>query len=203
MPVNLKKKPTAINHSELPFSEGCNNQWLAQQSGNTKSLSPELISWLFDKNSLTQRLQSCAEHFEVIVLREGKAIISAGEQSLFSPAENISSREVLLMCDGRPQVYARTLIPRHTLDYADSLLKTLGNTSLGEVLFRAGNMQRQAFETTSFSTTSTMAQFSKSINLEAEHDLWARRSIFTLDGQALMVSEVFLPNSYAYQEAVK
>lgn len=203
MLVNLKTTVTAINQSTLPFNNGCSNQWFRQESDNTKLLSARLTSWLFDENSLTQRLISHCDHFEVIVLREGIATVTEDEQRLFKQDANIRSREVLLMCDGEPQVYARTLIPQSTLDYADSLLKSLGNTSLGEVLFQADNMQRQPIETTEFSLGSSMSKFAQSLNLNVDRSLWARRSIFTLDNNPLMVSEVFLPNSYAYAEASK
>lgn len=201
--MNLKTTATTINPSTLPFSKGCTNKWSLQESDSTKALPKRLISWLFDERSLTQRLISHCEHFEVIVLREGNAIVAPDEQHLFQQARQINSREVLLMCDGKPQVYARTLIPQVTLEHANSLLKTLGNTSLGEVLFSADNMQRQAIEITEFSQTSSMANFASSLDLNVEHSLWARRSIFTLDNNPLMVSEVFLPDSYAYEKAVK
>ena len=187
--------------SDLPFTDGCSNHWFAKSSGNTDTLAPVLTSWLFDNGSLTQRLQTHCKHFEVIVLREGLANIAPLEQPLFNRAVGINSREVLLVCDGQPQVYARTLIPQGTLAYANRLLTSLGNTSLGEVLFRAENMQRQQIQTTSFTHDSDMTRFATALTTQPTHTLWARRSIFTLDDNPLMVSEVFLPGSYAYLEA--
>lgn len=198
--MNLKTSPIAIHPSVLPFRHGCNNLWVTKQNQEAHNLSSELLSWLFDEHSLTQRLCAIATTFEVVVLREGPASISDAELQLFATHEGLNSREVLLLCDGQPQVYARTLIPQTTLEHANSLLKTLGNKSLGEVLFRDKSMQRQAIEITSFSKDSTMADFAQSLSLEVTHPLWARRSIFTLNDNPLMVSEVFLPNSYAYQK---
>jgi len=203
MPVNLKTIIAAVCPNQLPFKDGCANQWYERQSGNTDALSQELISWLYDQDSLTQRLQSHCQQFEVMVLRETDAVVTAAEQQLFNPGEVIRSREVLLLCDGQPHVYARTLIPKTTLDYANNLLKKLGNTSLGEVLFRADDMKRQPIETTSFSSSSSMSRFATALTLTPQHPLWARRSIFILEGNPLLVSEVFLPHSYAYSKGIE
>jgi len=205
--VNPKISSTLPCHALLPFEKGCFNRWFNRESGNINALPDSLTSWLFDEKSLTKRLQSQCEHFEVKVLREGSAQVAPHEHQLFSSefsGDNaaISSREVLLICDGQPQVYARTLIPKKTLNHAKQLLTTLGNNSLGSVLFRADNMQRKTIETTYFPPDSDMARFAKQLNLTSDQPLWARRSIFTLDGYPLMVSEVFLPHSYAYAEAL-
>jgi len=205
--VNLITCSTLLGDTPLPFEKGCFNQWFDRESGNTNALTDSLTSWLFDEKSLTKRLQAHSNHFEVKVLREGSAQVSPHERQLFSNdlfTENaaINSREVLLICDGQPQVYARTLIPPATLAHAENLLTTLGNASLGSVLFHADNMQRQAIETTSFAADSSMMAFANQLHLTCQSPLWARRSIFTLDGYPLMVSEVFLPNSYAYDEVI-
>lgn len=196
--MNLKTNPTLATFSILPFEHGCHNLWLTRDSSNISHLDDELVSWLFDQDSLTQRLQSHCKHFQVRVLREGLAQVSPQEQQLFPACDAIYSREVLLICDGKPQVYARTLIPQTTLSYANSLLRDIGNTSLGEVLFRAKNMQRHAIEITEFEQNSIMAKFANELTGTAPHPLWARRSMFTLDDNPLNVSEVFLPGSFAY-----
>jgi len=203
MLVNLKTPLPTICHNELPFNLGCTNQWFNQQSAITNTRSHQLDDWLFDQGSLTQRLQSHCDTFEVLVLREGISDISLQERALFTGSDIINSREVLLLCDGQPQVYARTLIPQNTLQYANALLKTLGNKSLGEVLFSAKNMQRQPIEITSFDQDSAITTLASALSLQQEHPLWARRSMFTLDQYPLLVSEVFLPKSYPYTTETK
>lgn len=104
-----------------------------------------------------------------------------------------------MVCDGIPQVYARSLIPDNTLDATNIGLKELGNDSLGHILFQAPHAQRGAIETASFDSESTIAQLANQLNLPVCHDLWGRRSLFNLQQYPLLVSEVFLPGALAYQ----
>ena len=199
--VNLKK---LTDHS-LPFMQGCNNQWLTALDQQVSLLPNILKNWLFDQHSLSQRLTEKCGKFSVQLLRQGPATLADNEQHIFAshlrqPAHDMTSREVLLLCDDVPQVYARTLIPQATLEIANNKLQHLGNTSLGEVLFQSSNMQRGTIEVSEFTQSSSIAQFCQQLGLTSSQNLWARRSMFRLDNQPLMVSEIFLPGAFAYNE---
>ena len=199
--VNLNK----LAQHNLPFLNGCDNHWLNAKTEEVRALPSHLQHWLLDKNSLTQRLIAQCQQFSVQVLRKELATLANNEQHLFDMQttclnNSITSREVLLLCDLIPQVYARTLIPVGTMNYTRTQLQDLGNTSLGEVLFQSPNMRRGEIEVTSFAVDSDMAKFCQHLALPCGHILWARRSMFYLDDHPLMVSEVFLPNAFAYSE---
>lgn len=193
--------PFNLNQLTLPFKKGCDNQWLSETSPQCQQLSPTLSNWLFDRGSLTARLKQQAKDFSVVILRSASCTISPQEQLLFPDCGMpLSCREVLLVCDGIPQVYARSLIPNNTLDSSEIGLKQLGNNSLGQILFQAPHAQRGAIEVTRFEPHSSMALFAEQLELPVNHDLWGRRSLFNLRQYPLLVSEVFLPGSRAYQE---
>ncbi|NRA59830.1 MAG: chorismate lyase [Psychrobium sp.] len=199
--MNLNK----LAQHALPFVNGCNNHWLNAKTVEVRALPSHLQHWLLDKNSLTQRLIAQCQQFSVQVLQKKLATLANNEQHLFDMQttclnNSITSREVLLLCDLIPQVYARTLIPEQTMHYANNQLQHLGNTSLGEVLFQSPNMRRGDIEVTSFAVDSDMAKFCQPLALPCEHVLWARRSMFYLDDHPLMVSEVFLPGAFAYND---
>lgn len=190
-----------INQLTLPFPYGCNSQWLKESELGMPNLPRSLASWLFDRDSLTTRLTSHCDVFSVVVLNSGACDISPAEQLLFPDIEMpLNCREVLLLCDGVPQVYARSLIPSQALEQSDIGLKKLGNNSLGQVLFQAPQAQRGPIEVSQFNQCSSIANLASQLNLTPTQSLWGRRSLFTLQHYPLLVSEIFLPSALAYQE---
>ncbi len=169
------------------------------------SLPENVQGWLLDPNSLTARLKSHCQQFRVELLgqrvepcqeNEAVALIPKGEQVLV--------REVLLFCDDKPQVFARSLLPLSSLTGSEQALANLGTQSLGQVLFNNPSLERQTIEVAKFDTNSAVAALAKKLHLSALHqkNLWGRRSIFVLENKPLMVAEVFLPEAFAYQSNV-
>ena len=163
-------------------------------------ISTTLLNWLLDSGSLTMRLRANCQQFRVELLGqkiqacpdvEANDTIKAGEQVLV--------REVLLYCDEKPQVFARSLLPLSSLTGAEQALANLGTQSLGQVLFNSPSLERQAIEVAEFDQNSSVAQLAKDLALKVENNLWGRRSIFVLENKPLMVAEVFLPEAFAYQ----
>jgi chorismate--pyruvate lyase len=171
------------------------------QLPETLSLAENTQHWLLDQGSLTARLKSCCENFTVQVLGqkiqacdplEANNDILAGEQVLV--------REVLLFCDGVPQVFARSLLPLSTLTGEQQELAHLGTQSLGQVLFNHPSLSRKRIEVAKFEISSTVHNIVESLQLDVQQPMWGRRSVFVLDDKPLMVAEVFLPGAYAYQK---
>ncbi len=170
-------------------------------------LLPEnLKSWLLDPTSLTARLKSHCHQFRVELLGQRIEICQEGEAVALIPAgEKILVREVLLFCDENPQVFARSLLPLSSLTGAEQALSNLGTQSLGQVLFNNPSLERQTIEVAEFDITSSVGKLAKQIHLSSQpllspENLWGRRSIFVLENKPLMVSEVFLPGAFAYQQ---
>lgn len=178
------------------------SDWL---DANNISLPENLMGWLLDPNSLTARLKSHCQQFRVELL--GQRIESCQESeavSLIPSGEKVLVREVILFCDDKPQVFARSLLPLSSLTGEEQALANLGTQSLGQVLFNTPSLKREAIEVASFDQSSSVAKMTKQLGLTTyatanEEKLWGRRSIFILEGKPLMVSEVFLPGAFAYQ----
>jgi len=99
-------------------------------------------------------------------------------------------REVQLMCNGFPWVYARSVIPASTCTGQLRHLRVLGNKSLGSLLFRHPGLERSPFQLALVSGDSAALP----MHLQHRGDSWARRSRFKLKGKKIMVSETFLPS---------
>lgn len=168
-------------------------------------LHDNLKRWLLDPNSLTARLKSHCHQFRVELLGQRVEVCQENEAvALISHGEKVLVREVLLYCDDKPQVFARSLLPLSSLTGTERALANLGTQSLGQVLFNNPSLERQAIEVAEFDATSTVVKMAKELTLfdesnASKNSLWGRRSIFVLEGKPLMVAEVFLPGAIAYQ----
>ncbi len=161
---------------------------------STPTASAALNDWLFDHNSLTQRLtQLCRTSFIVQVLAEGWQTLAEDECQALNIAPNSCGwvREVLL-CDGtQPWVFARSVASQAALQASDFDISQLGTRSLGEILF-----SHQAFSRGAMYICQMPCQ---QLATQAQHyadqhsQLWARRSCFSNKGLAVLVAEVFLP----------
>ncbi len=165
-------------------------------------LNVHLLNWLIDPSSLTARLKQQSLHFRVEVLgqrieschvEEASDDIQAGDQVLV--------REVLLYCDDKPHVFARSLLPLTSLTGEEQQLAHLGTQSLGQVIFNNPELQRKNIQVAPFEQNSSVACLSTHLKLPVYTPLWGRRSTFMLHDKPLMVAEVFLPDAHAYQQA--
>lgn len=167
----------------------------------TSQLNLYLQDWLLDPSSLTARLKKHCKEFRVQVLGQSIEDCSPEEsnEDIIS-GEKVLVREVLLFCDDKPQVFARSLLPLRSLTGNEKQLAELGSQSLGQVLFNHPNLKRKGIEVASFDNHSTVTKLANYYQLSYSSLLWGRRSVFVVDEKPLMVAEVFLPHSFAYQK---
>ena len=186
-----------MNQSHPLFPITINTTW---QSPVSVSLNEHLLSWLLDPSSLTARLSECCKHFRVEVLGQEIQLCSLEESTTdIDVAEQVLVREVLLFCDDIPQVFARSLLPLKSLTGEEQELAHLGNKSLGQVLFSKKNLHRKCIEISAFHQSSAVSALARHLELPSQTQLWGRRSTFMLHDKPLIVSEIFLPNAFAYQ----
>ena len=156
-----------------------------------------LRPWLSDSGSLTARIRARSATFEVQVLAQRLARPQPDEAALLGlrRGENAWLREVLLVADGVPVVYARSLLPRHNLRGGWRLFADIGKRPLGAALFADPRIARAALHCRRLDRRDARFRRVRAV-LPAVADqtgLWARRSVFRLRGRALLVCEVFLP----------
>jgi chorismate--pyruvate lyase len=160
-----------------------------------------LLDWLYNPASLTARLKTHCRDFKVEVLFEQP--IPASHCAEFDPMFNANFsecrlRQVLLWCDDQPWVFASTVIPEETLQQNSEWLEKLGNKPLGEALFNNPDVTRGPLSVSAFNLHNQLfqQQRNEAVNYRA---LWGRRSVFNINQAPLAVSEIFLPDSLAYE----
>jgi chorismate--pyruvate lyase len=175
-------------------------RWLPKRRLLTLRIPLGVQSWLFDRDSLTRRVRDlCPGCFRVQVLDEGLARPMFNERRLLSMADHQLAvvRQVQLLCDDQPWVFARTVIPLPTLRGPGGRLALLGDKPLGEMLFANSTMRRFEVQVARILPVHRLFH-AATFNLHSKPvEIWGRRSVFQLHGKPLLVSEVFLPRLLA------
>ena len=154
-------------------------------------------TWLTDHGSLTQRLQARCQGFRVRRLRQGKARPHADERTALAlPAGKLAVvREVLLLCGDTPMVFAHTLVPLESLRGPWQAISGLGHRPLGAALFATPLVRRFPLAYRRLDPRHPLHRAASAATAAAYGPLWARRSLFALQGQPILVTEVFLPQA--------
>lgn len=157
--------------------------------------------WLCDQGSLTARIRAHSQQFSVQVLRQQWLKPGVDEQTALgvSPRHWVWGREVLLVADGIPRIFAHSLLAHTHARGAWRLFARMGNRSLGSALFADPCIIRQplAFRRLDYRhPLYHVALQSAKLEVRDTPYLWARRSLFIRHEQPLMVCEVFLPEVF-------
>jgi len=165
--------------------------WLA----HPHSLPRLLRCWLSDRGSLTQRLKSRCASFRVVPLVTGLARPNPDEYALLGlvPGTRAYVREVILLCDEVPVVFAHSVLPQDSLRGGWNGITRLGSRSLGEALFSDHRIERQPLAYRNLRDSHPLFRAAVAQQPLSTRNLWARRSLFCLNHHPLLVTEVFLP----------
>jgi chorismate lyase len=152
-------------------------------------------SWLQCRGSLTRHIQAQCNDFRVEPVFQSFATVHRDERVVIDlrPGELAMVREVFLYCKYTPVVFAHSVVARKDLRGAWRGLSSLGNRSLGSVLFGNPKITRTPFQFKKLHHRHTLFERACLKLPLKPPGLWARRSLFTLHGQSILVTEVFLP----------
>ena len=165
--------------------------WLAHPFRTPRALR----GWLSDRGSLTRRLKARHADFSVSLVARGLALPFPDEAMALRlrPQAQAYVRDVLLMGGGHIRVFAHSVLPSNGLRGGWSGITRLGTKPLGEALFTNPRVRRLGLTSRRLDARHPLYRAAKRhTGLTAQH-LWARRSMFCLDGRPLLVTEVFLP----------
>lgn len=171
--------------------------WTRCPSLLRRNLPADLADWLLNSGSLTRRLrQQCRSHFQVRILGQGWSRPIADESRVLGLRLGAWAwiREVQLLGDHQPWVFARTLIPADTLRGRGRRLTRLGSRPLGEVLFADPGVRRGPVEIARIAAGHRLHQRAFADCPEPPDLLWGRRSLFWIAERPLLVCEIFLPD---------
>ncbi|HQU99338.1 MAG TPA: chorismate lyase [Nitrosomonas sp.] len=152
--------------------------------------------WLQDRGSLTKRIQNRCNHFFVKPVFQSFSKVYDDELQIIGVRrdELAMVREVFLYCGDTPVVFAHSAVARKNLRGVWRALNGLGNKSLGTMLFSNPRIKRTPLEFKKIRRGHFLYDRACVYLQTKPTYLWARRSLFTLHGQSILVTEVFLPS---------
>lgn len=145
---------------------------------------PLWLPWLTGQGSLTRQLKAYKNGFQLQLLQENHTRLPDALATRWQTHFGIR-REVLMSLDGKAAVFAQSWLPDSTLAALQPLAQ-LGEQPLGEYIFTQPGLSRGAIEVACFPQGLNLAQPA------AHHELWGRRSYFSLQQHEFLVQEVFL-----------
>ena len=111
------------------------SSWITYKEMLNKVKNDSVKSWLTENGPITKRI-SANEDFELSLIRdEIDKVDEMDKKYLDNEVGDIKVREVILLGNKRPKVYAKSLIPVNTIENGFSKLGSLGTKPLGDILF--------------------------------------------------------------------
>jgi len=178
----LKLWRPGVGLSDVDVAPIWQADWFAQQPDG---IAPLWLDWLLEPGSLTARLQRTGHAFSLQLLSQQNIELPAFLQQRWQTRCGLL-REVVLLLDQQPCIYAQSFLPDHTVA-ALQPLADLGTMPLGHYIFTQPDLQRSGIE---------LALFNAGLQLRTVGrlpQLWGRRSYFTLSHHELLVQELYLP----------
>ena len=146
----------------------------------------DAFSWLTEESSLTERLNNEFNDVKVDVIYEGEAL----------EEKNDYIREVIIKSHDKPMIFARSQLKMNDLEDAWICLKTLGQQSLANILFKDLKISRRSLLYRVCEPKDVLFKHLKSLGYIQEEILWMRQSEWERQGKILLLTEVFLPNLF-------
>jgi len=161
-------------------------------------LASKFHPWLVDGGSLTARLKARYPDFYVqpVFQKNTKPLKEEAILLKLKLSGTVNVRDVLLVGHQQPVVYAHSVLPNGSLRGPWLGLGHLGNKPLGAALFSNKRVERTPLSYLKLGKNHALHQQVKEQLPQVPSQLWARRSIFSLNCAKILVTEIFLPNIY-------
>ena len=154
------------------------SSWITYEEMMKLVNSDYIKSWLIECGPITKRI-SDNENFELNLIRdEIDEVDERDKKYLGNITGDIKVREVILLGNKVPKVYAKSLIPVHTVEEGFSKLGSLGTKPLGDILF----------EKDIFNKVDVLySTFKHEVNI-----FWGRKTKYLVKNLPFSVMEIFL-----------
>jgi chorismate lyase len=169
-------------------------------------LPPRVRDWVGLGTSMTARIQTVANApIDVEVLRQRIGRLHPDERHFFTdpPGLHGTVREVCLSARGVPLLVARTTLTSRRLQ-THPTIRELGNHALGSLLFAGGKASPwTAREVIRLGADSPLFALVRRRHRGVQAHYWARRTLFWLFDEPLLVTEIFMPELIHHPRADK
>jgi chorismate--pyruvate lyase len=172
------------------------SQWHAHADATDPQ--PALRGWLTDTMSLTAKLVASCGQFRVRRLAQRRSRCLADEAAAIGLCRRlmVREREVLLLCDEVPMIFAHTVVPLSANASDWPFFGSLGERSLGSTLFHDPRVTRGELHYARLQADHPLVRrAAQALSKETwDVSLLARRCLYKRRRGLLLVTEVFLPS---------
>jgi chorismate--pyruvate lyase len=185
--------------------------WTNISEVNADHLPLSVNEWIRKPFVLSEALRRVCNNFSVKISDQSVKPLYSDEISALKcySCESGYVRETYLGDPTNPLVYARVSMPESTYAAYKSELDSLGTRPIGEtLLYKDPSLTRSEFEVKRLSQNDELLfdslvhhQFHRAVierNARGQ-ELWARRSVFKINGHPLLITEVFMPDIPNYR----
>jgi chorismate-pyruvate lyase/SAM-dependent methyltransferase len=184
--------------------------WRNISSTDSGYIPPSVNEWVSKPFVLSQALRKVCDNFSVKISDQSVKPLYSDEIDALKCYESETGyvRETYLGDTSNPLVYARVSMPESTYEAFRIQLDNLGSRPIGEtLLYSDPTYTRTEFEVKRLCQDDELLfdalvhhQFYRAMIAKdtQSRELWARRSVFTLSGNPLLVTEVFMPDMPRY-----
>ena len=154
-----------------------------------------LKEWMHARGSLTQKIAHYSHDTRIQLIQNDWARTTWWDLHVLDiRPQTAFIREILMMVDGRPWWYARTLIPKRTFEQKSALFQQLNTTSLGNILFNDDKIRR--VDLIYYPIDKNYIEYHWALKETANDPkiLWSRRTVFDVNEFPLYLMEIFLPS---------
>ncbi len=153
--------------------------WISE-TNSLEVRNKEILSWLNEAGSITSRIKSFS-NFKLKLLKDGPGEVDIIEDDLIiANYEENNIREVILLSNEEPLIYAKSIIPLETIKLGLNILGNLKENPLGDILFSNPEIKKKYM---------LFARFQSK-----EEIFYGRKGIYTVKGYPFSVCEIFLIN---------
>ena len=157
------------------------SSWKNFESVESKISKNEIRSWLLESGPITKRIKKNGS-FKLHLIQDELSFIKQEDKDFINSTSNeIKLREVILLCNDVPIVFAQTIIPFETISNGLEQLGNLGNKPLGDILF-----EKDVF---------TKDKVVYALFENASGSYWGRKAKYLVKGYKFSVMEIFLINT--------
>ncbi len=164
--------------------------WLSSLDNMPVEPPASVLSWLETPTSITEKAKTSCHHVRLQLL---------GQQWHKVSGRSVFIREIVIYCDEEPAWYAQTLIPSKTYQLRADQFKNLQENPIGNILFSDPHITREdcfyAYLTPA--TKEYQEAMKHNFSDTPPPGLWARKSIFLIDGEPLYIMEIFYPDFFS------
>lgn len=180
----------------IAHGRAAKRNWRALDRIASATLPGEAWRWLELGSSLTRALEA-ALHTPILVAvaRQGRGLAFDDERRLLPGPRAAHIREIALLSNETPVVAARTVVP-HASRRLLAHVRRLDTRPLAELLFADGPPRCLVREIALLRPGMSAFALLARTSVKASPACWARRSLFEIAGERLLVTEIFLPGMF-------